>query len=228
MLKLETSYMKLKSLFTVLSLTLSFTSNSFLTVKAENNNVAIISIFAHDGINSDSSSGFMNFHGHSFLTIENINASDLQAGKMIVHPKETISIGTWGNKSLHKGLWYNLKTYFAQNNEYDGSVSLSEYISYSQLENINQIISNNDTWRPLYNCSSFSTKVWNSISSITLDAGAINTPAHLKSSIKNYNYSINQFIPYNSNIGYYENNDFIYVDMNSVTSIANMLNPCSY
>lgn len=228
MLKLETSYMKLKSLFTILSLTLSLTSNYILRVKAENNNVAIISIFAHDGTNSDSSSGFMNFHGHSFLTIKNIYVSDLQVGKTIIHPKETISIGTWGNKSLHKGLWYNLETYFAQNNEYEGSVSLSESISYAQLENINQIINNNDAWRPLYNCSSFSTKVWNSISSIILDAGTINTPAHLKSSIKNYDFTVNQFIPYNSNIGYYENNNFIYVDMNSVTSITNMLNPCSY
>ena len=64
----------------------------------------------------------MNFNGHAFITIENLNSNTIKAGKMDVNAYETVSLGTWGNKSQHKGLWYNLESYFANKGEYNGTL----------------------------------------------------------------------------------------------------------
>lgn len=189
---------------------------------------AIVSIFAYDGNSANSSSSFLNFNGHAFLTIENVNSNSIKAGKMTAYGHKTVSLGTWGNKSQHNGLWYNLESYFANNGEYDGRVSLSRYTTSSELNTINTYINLHDSWSVFSNCSSFATDAWNTISSTKLSAGWINTPSNLKSSIKQNSYSSNRSIGYNSNVGYYTGDTFHYVDMNSKGILnSKMFNPCS-
>lgn len=50
---------------------------------------------------------------------------------------------------------------------------------------MNTNIKNNDKWGYLTNCSTFASKIWNSIASGSskVDAGSINTPASLAKSI---------------------------------------------
>lgn len=53
------------------------------------------------------------------------------------------------------------------------------------LDTVNSNIKNNDKWGYLNNCSTFASKIWNSIAndSSKVDAGAMNTPASLAKSI---------------------------------------------
>lgn len=187
---------------------------------------AIVSIFAFDGNSASSSSSFLNFNGHAFITIENLNSNTIKAGKMDVNAYETVSLGTWGNKSQHKGLWYNLESYFANKGEYNGRVSLSRYTTSSELETLNSYINSHDSWSALSNCSSFATGAWNTISSTKLSAGLIDTPSNLKGNIKKNSFSTNRTIGYNCNVGYYNGDTFNYVNMNSRGILnSNMYNP---
>lgn len=189
---------------------------------------AIVSIFAYDGNSASTSSSFLNFNGHAFLTIENLNSNTIKAGKMTAYGYEAVSLGTWGNKSEHNGLWYNLESYFANKGEYDGRVSLSRYTTSSELDSLNSYINSHDSWSAFSNCSSFATGAWNTISSTKLSAGWINTPSNLKSSIKKNSYSTNRSIEYNSNVGYFNGDSFNYVNMNSKGILdSEMYNPNS-
>lgn len=146
---------------------------------ASSDNIGLLSIFSVDK-NTNSSS---NYVGHSFISIENIlpNSSFL-IGKLALNSNDGITIGTWGNKSEHKGMWYNLEGYFnKKNNSYADRVSLSTYITIADLKIINEIIEKyNDKWSYFINCSSFAVDIFNSVSDILLSAGFINTPSNLK------------------------------------------------
>ncbi len=189
---------------------------------------AIVTIFAYDGNSASSSSSFLNFTGHAFITIKNLKSNTIKIGKMDVNAYETVSLGTWGNKNQHKGLWYNLESYFANKGEYNGRVSLSKYTTSKELESLNSYINSHDSWSTLSNCSTFASGAWNTISSTKLSAGWINTPSNLKGNIKKHSYSINRNIEYNNNVGYFDNDTFNYINMNSRTTLdSEMYNPNS-
>ncbi|MEJ9227987.1 hypothetical protein LAV79_00450 [Peribacillus butanolivorans] len=121
-------------------------------------NVATITIF------SDGSGG--SYGTHSWISVKNISKKNIYVGKIKVAPNKEVTVGTWGNKEQHKGVWYNLEAYFANNGAkkaYNKRVSFSKKISASQLEKANKKIkqSSNDTWSYTNNCSTFATEVWN-------------------------------------------------------------------
>lgn len=177
--------------------------------------LAIVSIYAFDGNSASSSSSFLNFSGHAFITVENLTSNTIKVGIMNANAYETVTLGTWGNKSDHKGLWYNLESYFANKGEYNGRVSLSRYTTSNELDTLNSYINSHDSWSALSYCSSFSAGAWNSISQDKLSAGLINTPSNLKGNIKKKSYKTNKAIGFNSNIRYYSDDKFIYINLNS-------------
>src|SRR5262245_24681653 len=75
-------------------------------------NVAVVSIFSDvSQLANAGSSGF--FSGHTWLVVKNISSDKIRVGRVDdVAPGETITVGTWGNKDEHKGVWYNLEAYF--------------------------------------------------------------------------------------------------------------------
>ena len=162
---------------------------------------------------NDSNNSSINTTGHAFLTIKNCTSTSIIVGGITVVPYEEISVGTWGNKEPHTGIWYNLESYLVNANQaYQGRVSLTENITQSDINTINTLISNNDEWSYLDNCSSFATGIWNEISSVNLNAGFPKTPASLVESIKSKSgYETNRTIQYNTNIGYVQNGNFVSV-----------------
>jgi hypothetical protein len=142
-------------------------------------NVAELTIYAtNDGSSSSSTSG------HGWVTIKNIGTANITIGQLsAIKPNLLISVGTWGNETEHNGLWYNLECFYNKQLAYK-TVSLSMQLTAAQLSTVNSIIVNNDAWAPLNNCSSFATKLWNSVSSTSLSAGIPNTPTALIASIK--------------------------------------------
>jgi hypothetical protein len=182
------------------------TNNSMLPNQPTTNgttatSVAQVRVFA----DSSGASSILNVSGHAWISVKNISSSNITVGKMTVAPNYTVSIGTWGNKSEHDGLWYNLEAYFVSSGSYTGRASLVANIDSSALATLTSHIVGYDTWSTLNNCSSFAYKAWNKISSTTLSAGVINTPSNLKNSIINTGISsIGAAVPYNYNV-YYAN-----------------------
>lgn len=126
-------------------------------------------------------------------------------GGLSVGSGKTVTVGTWGNKNEHTGLWYNLEGYFQNStNAYANAVSLRVDLSSNLLSTVSQNIKNNDSWTVLSNCSTFATKVWNSVCSTTVSAGVPNTPTATMQSIKSYSnlYSTGVGIPYFGTVYY--------------------------
>ncbi|NOY35832.1 MAG: hypothetical protein GXP44_02850 [bacterium] len=161
-----------------------FTSDTRVPLSATGA-AAVITIFADatsDGSGSSGGSGF-GFGTHAFITVKNVSSGNIQVGKFSnIAPGKTMSLGTWGNKSEHTGLWYNLESYFIQSyGYYSNRVSTSYIMTASELANLNSYIINNDYWSLLTNCSSFAASAWNSAvdPSYSLSAGTPNTPSNL-------------------------------------------------
>lgn len=96
-----------KKLIVFIMFLFAFISPSF-NLKASESNIANLVVFSYDGKSSSSSGSSFNFSGHSFLMVENISSSKIIVGKMSLDKNEIVTIGTWGNKNQHKGVWYNL------------------------------------------------------------------------------------------------------------------------
>ncbi|WP_322922724.1 hypothetical protein [Paenibacillus campi] len=173
-------------------------------------NVARLTIFADGGSNTTGSSGSGNitdFGVHAFVTIKNSNTSAIQVGGLTgIVPGKTVSVGTWGNKSEHNGVWYNLEEKFIANQDaYKSRVSLTIDLSSGQLQAVNNYIKNHDDWGYTNNCSSFAVGIWNTVAATTLSAGTINTPKNLANSIKSKSGYISGMAVPNDYLVYYAN-----------------------
>jgi hypothetical protein len=154
--------------------------------------VAYVTIFADPtssgGGSSSGSDGSFDFGTHAFITIKNMSSSNINVGKFSgIAPGKTMSLGTWGNKSEHNGLWYDLESYFVYyNSAYSGRVSVTVAIDQNALNILNSYVINNDYWSTFTNCSSFAVGAWNSFmpSNYNLSAGYPNTPKKLTDNIK--------------------------------------------
>lgn len=174
--------------------------------------VAILTIFADPGSSTTGSSGgdgTSNFGVHAFITVKNNSSSNIDVGKLTaIAPGKTVSLGTWGNKTEHKGLWYNLESYFVYKSAaYSGRVSISYGLNSTQLNTLNNFITNNDSWSKLSNCSTFASKAWNSIASTDykVSAGVPNTPKKLANDIKSkwsFEYLTKAPVPWNYSVYY--------------------------
>lgn len=151
--------------------------------------VAILTIF------SDPTSSYIGISGHpidvgthSFITVKNISSSTITVGGLSgVAPNKMISVGTWGNKTEHTGVWYNLEEKFInEDNAYAGRVSLSYNMTQAELDNLNWYIKNDDVWMATRPCSTFAVEQWNYIvpSSLDVSPGFPSTPKSLANSIK--------------------------------------------
>lgn len=150
----------------------------FISPESVGNGVAVLTIFA----SSDASGSSFSTDGHAWITVSNTSSSNITVGKFAgVAPGKLVSLGTWGNKSEHTGLWYNLEALFVSQGAYNNRVSLSIDLNASQLSSINSVIANSDTWSLTNNCASFATKVWNTVAAVKLSGS---TPTSLRDDIK--------------------------------------------
>ncbi len=216
---------KLVSYLTIIAVIITFCMN--VHAYASNENILAdsslidpivgeLTIFA----SNDGGSSAINISGHAFLMFKNVSSSAIKIGGLTVAANKTITFGTWGNKSQHTGIWYNLESYLViQQGAYSNRVSLTTYISESQISSLNSLISSNDKWSLTNNCSSFAVKIWNTFSSKSLDAGTVNTPTNLIESIKDIDgYETTKSITASVPIGYVENGSFVSVSSSSITS----------
>ena len=148
------------------------------------------------------------FSGHAFITVKNVSGSQISVGGMSkIAPQETISVGTWGNKKEHAGVWYNLESYFVHlDSSAFATASLTRSLTAADLRTLNTYILRHDSYDTLLalnNCSTFASGAWNSVTpwSSELYAGGPNTPTGLFYSITQVGavkYGEASNIPWNS------------------------------
>ena len=153
----------------------------------DTNDVAILSICADNG---KSESTFLSRnYGHAFLSVTNISEETLVIGDYDVKSDETITIGLWSIVE-HFGVWYNVESnYIKEHNKYKERVSISIGINIEDIEQINKIISNNNSWTPTYNCAKFALEIWNKVSteSEKISVPMFASPSYLVNEIKRFN-----------------------------------------
>lgn len=153
-----------------------------------------VKIFAYYNGENSSAFGF----GHAFITVENLAYNEQTFGYATLNVTQGATVGTWGNKSEHKGLWYNLEKHFLIQNKgvYNGIVSLTTYLDENEANVLHAYVRDYDSWSTFNNCSSFAAGAWNLISNEKVTAGLINTPENLANSIKCYSdYKTNDDLP---------------------------------
>lgn len=209
---------KFFALFMIICMILSCSATAF-AAEPKATTVGTVTIFA----SNDGGSSSLNTSGHAFIAFKNTSTSSITVGGLSVGAGHEITFGTWGNQSNHVGIWYNLESYFVNNKSaYTNRVSLSKDVTQADVDTINSLISKNDTWSALNNCSSFATKIWNSISSTTLSAGTPNTPTSLMSNIKSKSgYQTKRAIGNTTPIGYVSNGSFVSVTVTAAAFSAN-------
>lgn len=158
------------------------TVESFVTTDTY---VAELTIYS----SSSSSGSSYSIDGHSYVSIKNLSSSNIQIGLLTgIAPGKMVSLGTWGNKSEHTGLWYNLEAYFTYySNPYTGNASISMNLTAAQLNTINNYIINHDTWTVGNNCSVWAANLWNEVNSVWFIGG---TPTFLKTQISERSGSV--------------------------------------
>ena len=183
----------------------SLNASTIVPYAVDPNAVANLTIYA----SSDSqNSSIPSTSGHAFITIQNYKTTSVTVGKLSgISQYKTVSIGTWGNKAEHEGLWYNLESKFISQGSYPNRVSLSMDLDATQFNTVNSLIVNSDSWSTLGNCTAFAEKVWNAVatSSKQVSNGTFNTPTALRDSIKSKaGYLTGSAVPYHYSV-YYAN-----------------------
>lgn len=149
--------------------------------------VATMKIVSFKGGGLFSSFGY---EGHSFLVFTNTCSSQITIGHMPVDPGDSVTIGTFGNRTEHAGIWYNIEGCLGTSTT---TYALATGLTIAELQKVNATINSNDSWSISNNCSAFAVKVWNSG-----PVGGVSgwNPTALVSSIKgNSNYQTNIAIP---------------------------------
>ncbi|MDE6125113.1 MAG: hypothetical protein K2G22_07805, partial [Eubacterium sp.] len=138
------------------------------------------------------SSGIAGLSGHSFIIVKNTSDSTITVGHMPVNAGDSVTIGTYGNRSAHKGIWYNIESYCGLKGT---SYGLTSALTLNDLNAINKVINDNDKWTNIYNCSYFAKIVWNTLFPTKTISGT--DPLTLANSIKSKdNYITDPTIPH--------------------------------
>nr|WP_288976374.1 hypothetical protein [uncultured Blautia sp.] len=152
--------------------------------------VAGMKIIVNPTITIDYSGSGIGF-GHACLVFINRSHNTITVGNMSVYAGDAVTIGTFGNRSSHKGIWYNIEACKGMGSSYYG---LTTAVTATELLNINNVINSNDSWSVSNNCASFAVKVWNAGNSGRPVSG--NNPIELAGSITSYSdYNKNPEIP---------------------------------
>jgi RHS repeat-associated protein len=151
-------------------------------------------------------------NAHSFVLISNTSDKDITVGIVPLTSGMSVTIGTFGNRTEHTGIFYNLEA--TLKDTMDNYVSLTMEFDSDQLSTINDFISENDRWSLYNNCSSFVVRMWNSVSDTTLSAGSWwNTPSGLADSImKQDGYSTGRNFGFAESYGYSQDGKFYCID----------------
>ena len=147
--------------------------------------------FEGDGILSS-----VGYGGHVFLIVTNRLNYEITIGHFPVGAGESITIGTFGDRSAHTGIWYNIEGCLGVLSDCT-TYALATALTVTELKAVNNKINELDDWSITENCSYFAVNVWNATPTSQTVSGW--NPAAVVSSIKSYDgYLTNPTLPTNS------------------------------
>lgn len=152
-------------------------------VEAAEAKVATVTVWA---CNLKTGSSAPNFTGHSWIEVKNTSKKEITVGRYKLKAGDSMTVGTWGNKSNGKGIYYNMEAYYHKTiAPYNPRYSYSKTITAKQVKTLSDKINLNNTWTYDRNCTSFSKQVWNSIASSKEKLTGSNYPSSVSIAITN-------------------------------------------
>lgn len=98
------------------------------------------------------------YKGHAFLVIENHSTFAISICEKTIQPNTRMTIGTFGNRSDHNGVWFNVEA----NRTLSPCYMIAATLEQDQLAQISSLISrHNDFDGTNYNSANFALDVWN-------------------------------------------------------------------
>lgn len=145
---------------------------------------------------------------HAWIQIVNTSSQNITVGRLQVAPNDSVTLGTYGNRPAHTGLWYNIESYAVNNSgskDYTwmrSNIVKTTALTSTELLAVNSKINSSDSWTTLANnCSNFALKVWNAGPGTKLNVSGYPTPYGLANAMKaagNYESGKNSYMPYKS------------------------------
>lgn len=165
--------------------------------------------------------------GHSFIQVFNNTSSTIRVGYYYLGSHDFVSVGLWdsgvgggssssggssGNSSAsnaYKGVYYNREEYYYNNVEnMANDCSYEVVINNEKLNNISKLIrEKNDSYDlTTYNCSNFSTDLWNIADNRSWWSGWFRSPYYVMKDIKGAysDYSTSNYVESSTWYGHYD------------------------
>jgi hypothetical protein len=175
-------------------------ATGFEVQKSAASTVGELKIFSDPSIGPDSSGHDLDLGRHAWISFENTSSAYQRLGGLDYYQGTGGTVGTYGNLSEtnHKGVHYNVESVKVNDHGiYKPRYSISAQITADQLSRVSKVITSNDVWTYLNNCSWFAAAVWNATGGTYISAGVIPTPKTLSDNIQKISgYKKNAAVPY--------------------------------
>ncbi len=162
----KSRFKQIKRVLMVVLLSVCLLGNHFVYAKdvKENNRYAISVIVQIVSCCKGGPSSSIGSGQHAFLIIQNESTIAVTIGHMSVPAGGYITVGTFGNRSAHSGVWYNIEAFDINNiKSILYSSRIYELESLDEVSDLNYVINYHDYWQYTYNCSHFAADCWNAI-----------------------------------------------------------------
>lgn len=100
--------------------------------------------------------------GHVWVYIHNTTDEPFEVGLYTVQPGEGVSLGNFNlTRSDGSGLYYNIESYCGNKYGIDGTVSVTDELTYGRLKAVTAALKVGNRFDPIYNCTGFALTIWN-------------------------------------------------------------------
>lgn len=100
--------------------------------------------------------------GHVWVYIHNTTDEPFEVGLYTVQPGEGVSLGNFNlTRSDGRGLYYNIESYCGNKFGLDGTVAVTDKLTYGRLKAVTAALKIGNHFDPIYNCTGFALTIWN-------------------------------------------------------------------
>ena len=99
---------------------------------------------------------------HFWIYIVNNTDETLMVGPYALEPHGTVSIGSWDDRGMGKGIHFNLERYWVKEETYGRAFSIKTSVNRKELEKLGSKFKRHNYWNWGFNCVWFATCMWNS------------------------------------------------------------------
>lgn len=98
---------------------------------------------------------------HFWVYIVNNTDETLMVGPYAIEPHGSVSIGSWDDRGMGKGIHFNLERYWVKEETYGRAFSISTSVTRGELERVGKKFKYHNYWNWGFNCVWFATSMWN-------------------------------------------------------------------